>query len=49
MKQSPPNSDHFHDEERPQKRHWLVTDFVLAVEAAKALPVYEKLGIPDKV
>lgn len=31
------------------KRNWLVTDIILTVEAAKTLPVYQKLHFEDKV
>uniref|UniRef100_A0A914C044 Nuclear receptor domain-containing protein n=1 Tax=Acrobeloides nanus TaxID=290746 RepID=A0A914C044_9BILA len=32
-----------------RKRHWLSTDVVLAIEMAKALPIYQKLDEQDKV
>uniref|UniRef100_A0A914D971 NR LBD domain-containing protein n=1 Tax=Acrobeloides nanus TaxID=290746 RepID=A0A914D971_9BILA len=48
MKHSPPDSLYF-EELKPSRRHWLVTDFVLAIEVAKALPVYEQIETKDRL
>uniref|UniRef100_A0A914DBA6 Uncharacterized protein n=1 Tax=Acrobeloides nanus TaxID=290746 RepID=A0A914DBA6_9BILA len=48
MKHSPPDSSYF-EELKPSRRHWLVTDFVLAIEVAKALPIYEQIETKDRL
>ena len=30
-------------------RHWMLVDFVIAIEAAKAFPVYKKIEDDEKV
>ena len=37
------------DEKGPIKRHWLVIDFILSLEMAKILPIYQNLNENDKV